>query len=119
MVGERSCTPACSISAFVFVLYVFSSCDEMTDKHLHRDHDIWLSPIACVYAACVRAWNRLSNLLVPPVGIAVEEQQTKRPWQLHPVRDRSELLGVPRKQILMASSGGHGVESVYFFLSRR
>ena len=74
-----------------------------------------------MYVCGVRArvWNRMKNLLVPPVGIEVEELQTTRPWQLHPVRDCSELFGVPRKQILMTSGVGHGVESVYFFLSRR
>ena len=66
-----------------------------------------------------RAWNRLTNLLVPPVGIEVEELHTKRPWQLHTERDRCELFGVPRKQMRMASGVGHGVESVCFFLSRR
>jgi hypothetical protein len=35
------------------------------------------------------------------------------------VRDRSELFGVPRKQVSMASGVSHGVESVYFGLSGR
>ena len=30
------------------------------------------------WGACVRSWNRLTNLLVPPVSIEVEELQTKK-----------------------------------------